>query len=238
MMHAMVNPTLGSASMSRAMGRNQTSERKAMAKKRAPKRRAWNKGLEVGKRDGFTPDQVKRIRGLDRGVPGLRDLALFSVAIDTMLHGQDLLPLVVGDVQRRDGSIRPVIEVARAREMPAVRCALSKVSTKALEKWITASGKKRADYLFPGRGVEGRHPMGQRQLNRLLKLWVVEAGLDPSDYSVESLRRTKALHILKGTGDLQTVRALLGHARIESTARYLGLKTKADPIEVCRAFDI
>ena len=166
-----------SASMSRAMGRNQTSERKAMAKKRAPKRRAWNKGLEVGKRDGFTPDQVKRIRGLlaDRGVPGLRDLALFSVAIDTMLHGQDLLPLVVGDVQRRDGSIRPVIEVARARGMPAVRCALSKVSTKALEKWITASGKKRTDYLFHGRGVEGRRPMGQRQLNRLLKLWVVEA---------------------------------------------------------------
>ena len=115
-----------------------------MVKKRAPKRRAWNKGLEVGKRDGFTPDQVKRIRGLlaHRGVPGLRDLALFSTAIDTMLHGQDLLPLVVGDVQRRDGSIRPVIEVARARGMPPVRCALSKASTKALEKWITASGKK------------------------------------------------------------------------------------------------
>ena len=115
-----------------------------MAKKRAPKRRAWNKGLEVGKRDGFTPDQVKRIRGLiaDRGVPGLRDLALFSTAIDTMLHGQDLLALVVGDVQRRNGSMRPVIEIARARGMPAVRCALSKTSTKTLEKWITASGKK------------------------------------------------------------------------------------------------
>ncbi len=169
-----------------AMGRNQTSERKAMAKKRAPKRRAWNKGLEVGKRDGFTPAQVKRIRGLlaARGVPGLRDLALFSTAVDTMLHGQDLLPLVVGDVQRRDGSIRPVIEVARARGMPPVRCALSSASTKALEKWITASGKKRTDYLFPGRGVEGRHLMGQWQLNRLLKLWVVEAGLDPSDYGV------------------------------------------------------
>src|SRR6202011_4925940 len=187
MMHAMVNPTLGSASMSRATGRNQTSERKAMAKKRAPKRRVWNKGLEVGKRDGFTPDQVKRIRGLlaDRGVPGRRDLALFSTAIDTMLHGQDLLALAVGDVQRRDGSMRPVIEVARARGMLPVRCALSNASTKALEKWITASGKKFTDYLFPGRGVEGRHPMGQRQLNRLLKLWVVEAGLDPSDYSVE-----------------------------------------------------
>jgi len=121
----------------------------------------------------------------DRGVPGLRELALFSTAIDTMVHGQDLLALVVGDEQRRDGSIRPIIEVARARGMPPVRCALSNASTKALEKWITASGKKRTDYLFPGRGVEGRHPMGQRQLNRLLKLWVVEAGLDPSDYSVE-----------------------------------------------------
>ena len=71
--------------------------------------------------------------------------------------------------------------------------------------------------------------MSGRQLSRLLKMWVAEAGLDPSDYSVESLRRTKALHILRGTGDLQTV---------ESTARYLGLKTKADPIAVCRAFDI
>jgi site-specific recombinase XerD len=80
--------------------------------------------------------------------------------------------------------------------------------------------------------------MGARQLSRLLKVWVVEAGLDSSDYSVESLRRTKALYILKGTGDLQTVRALLGHARIESTARYLGLKTNIDPIEVCRAFNI
>jgi site-specific recombinase XerD len=210
-----------------------------MAKKRAPKRRAWNKGLEIGKRDGFTPAQVKRIRGLlaDRGVPGLRDLALFSTAIDTMVHGQDLLALVVGDVQRRDGSIRPVIDVARARRMPPVRCALSKASTKALGKWITASGQKRTDYLFPGRRGSSR-PMTSRNLNRLLKFWVIEAGLDPSDYSQESLRRTKALHILKGTGDLQTVRALLGHARIESTARYLGLKTKADPIEVCRAFDI
>ena len=212
----------------------------ASKKKVSAKRQVWNKGLEVGKRDGFTPNQVKRIRGLlaDRGAPGLRDLALFSTAIDTMLHGQDLLKLVVADVQGRNGSIRSLIKVARAREAPPVRCALSKVTTTALEKWITASGKKRADYLFTGRGAGRRAAMTSRQLSRLLKLWVTEAGLDASDYSVESLRRTKALHILRGTGDLQTVRALLGHAQIESTARYLGLKTKSDPIKVSRAFDI
>src|ERR1700737_3849367 len=177
MMHAMVNPTVG---LPRCLGLWAETKRRS--------EKLWPKSVrphgEHGKKGGFTPDQVKRIRGLlaDRGVPGLRDLALFSTAIDTMLHGQDLLALVVGDVQRRNGSMRPVIEVARARGMPPVRCALSNASTKALEKWITASGKKRTDYLFHGRGVEGRHPIGQRQLNRLLKLWVVEAGLDPSDY--------------------------------------------------------
>jgi site-specific recombinase XerD len=122
--------------------------------------------------------------------------------------------------------------------MPPVRCAFSKTTASALGKWIAVSRKKRADYLFPGRGTSSPRPMGVRHMNRLLKFWIAEAGLDPKNYGNESLRRTKALHILKGTGDLQTVRALLGHARIESTARYLGLKTKADPIEVCRAFDI
>ena len=108
----------------------------ASKKKVATKRQVWNKGLEVGKRDAFTPAQVKRIRRLlaDRGVSGLRDLALFSMAVDTMLHGQDLLALVVGDVQRRNGSIRHLIEVARASGMSPVRCALSKVSAKAVEK--------------------------------------------------------------------------------------------------------
>src|SRR6516225_886145 len=103
-------------------------------KKTATKRQAWNKGLNIGKRDGFTPVQVKRIRGLlvDRGASGLRDLALFSAAIDTMLHGQDLVKLLVGDVQSRNGSMRSVIEVAQARGAPPVRCALSKFTAKAL----------------------------------------------------------------------------------------------------------
>src|SRR6516165_8450083 len=155
-----------------------------------------------------------------------------------MLHGHNLLTLAVSDVQSRNGSIRPLIEVAQSKGAPPVRCALSKSTKMALEKWIMAAGLRYPDYLFPGgaRGVS--RPLSGRQLSRLLKVWIVDAGFDPADYSIESLRRTKALHILKGTGDLQTVRALLGHVQIESTARYLGLQTKADPIAVCRAFDI
>ena len=109
----------------------------ALKKKVAAKRQVWNKGLQIGKRDGLTPDQVKRIRGVlrDRGVAGLRDLALFSTAIDTMLHGHNLLTLVVGDVQSRNGSIRPLIEVAQSKGAPPIRCALSKSTTMALEKY-------------------------------------------------------------------------------------------------------
>ncbi len=55
-------------------------------------------------------------------------------------------------------------------------------------------------------------------MHRLLKSWVTEAGFDPNKYGTESLRRTKALHILNSTGDLETVRVLLGHEKIESTA--------------------
>src|ERR1700730_2490033 len=119
--------------MPRAMGRNQTSEQKAMAKKRARKRQVWNKGLEVGKRDGFTPAQVKRIRGLltDHGVPKLRDLALFATAIDTMLHGQDLLHLTVRDVQRRDGLIRP------AKRRPSIYFVA--VALRAVIRWVSVN---------------------------------------------------------------------------------------------------
>jgi integrase len=212
----------------------------ALKKKRAAKGRTWNKGLEVGQKDAFTPAQVKRIRHVlaDRGVPGLRDLALFSVAIDTMLQGPELLNLTVKDVRLPNGTIRPIIEVARTRRKPPVQCALSKATAKALEKWIAVSDKKRTDYIFPGRGTGRPRPMTVRQMHRLLKFWVAEAGLDPNKYGTESLRRTKALHILNGTGDLDTVRVLLGHESIVSTAHYLRIAKKSDPIAISRAFDI
>jgi tripartite-type tricarboxylate transporter receptor subunit TctC len=172
--------------------------------------------------------EVKRIRQVltDHGIPGLRNLALFSVAIDTMLQGPELLNLTVKDVALGNGTVRPVIEVARTRRKSPVRCTLSKATAKALVKWIAVSGKKRADYIFPGRGAGRPHPMTIRQMNRLLKSWVTEAGLDPENYGNESLRRTKALHILNSTGNLETVRMLLGHEKIESTARYLHIAKK------------
>jgi site-specific recombinase XerD len=212
-----------------------------MIKKRTARKRAWNKGIELGQKDAFTPDQVKRIRNMlaSRRDQGLRDLALFSVAIDTMLQGPELLNLTVTDVRRSDGNIRSVIEVARRGRKAPLRSALSKVSANALRKWIDKTGKKRTDYIFSGRGNnKTSHPMTVRQLSRLVREWVSDAGLNPQSYGIESLRRTKALHILIGTGDVESVRALLGHAKIESTARYLRIAKKSDPITISRAFNI
>jgi site-specific recombinase XerD len=111
------------------------------------------------------------------------------------------------------------------------------ISKNALGKWITMSGKKRTDYIFSGRRDRSRS-MTARQLSRLLSFWISEAGLNPKKYGVESLRRTKALHILNGTGDLEAVRVLLGHTKLESTARYLHIAKRSDPIAISRAFDI
>ena len=152
-----------------------------MVTKRGTKRRPWNKGREVGKKGALTPAQVKRIRQVlvARGVPGLRDLALFQTAIDTMLHGPDLFNLTVKDVQLPNGKIRPVIKVPRRSGMPPVRCAFSKTTVTALGKWIAVSTKRRADYLFPGGRTGFPHPIGVRQKNRLLKFWIAEAGSIP-----------------------------------------------------------
>jgi integrase len=165
-------------------------------------------------------------------------LALFAVAIDTMLPGPQLLDLTVKDVQRSDGTIRSVIQVARPKGRPPVRCALSKATATALGKWIAVSGKRRPDHIFSSRKAGPHHAMTVRQLSRLLKLWFVEAGLDPKKYGKESLRRTRATHILDSTGDIETVRALLGHTQVETTARFLRITRKSDPIAIAQAFEI
>jgi site-specific recombinase XerD len=204
--------------------------------KNTPSPQVWNKGLAVGQKDAFTPAQVNQIRDVlsDRGVPGLRDLALFQVALDTMLLGRDLVALKVKDVQNLSGTIRSVIDVASKKQ--SIQCALTKRTATALGKWIKESGIKRSDYLFPSAGYSGA--LSVRQFSRLVKSWVIEAGIDPKNYGTHSLRRTKALHILNSTGDLDAVGSLLGHRKLVSTANYLSIAKRSDPIALSSAFEI
>ncbi len=212
----------------------------AIRKRKQEKRGPWNKGVEVGPRDPFSLSNVVRIRkklAKQRGDAGIRNLAMFSTAIDTMLRGCDLLSLTVKDVRKRNGVMRDTVE-ATTVDGHVVRCTLSEGTRSVLESWIRSSAKKPRDYLFTA--LYGGHakPLTTRQLSRLVKTWVVGVGLDPAAYGTESLRRTRARHILKETGNLEVVRVLLGHSKVESTARYLRDVTHPNPLAVSRAHEI
>jgi site-specific recombinase XerD len=86
----------------------------------------------------------------------------------------------------------------------------------------------------------GRDPwrgLTTRQYARLVQEWVASIGLDPLQYGTHSLRQTKAVLIYRQTGNLRAVQLLLGHTKIESTVRYLGIEID-DAIEIAVKVDI
>ena len=165
-------------------------------KKTKGKHYPWNKGREVGQRAPFSLSEVTRIKKLlaKRGDAGLRDLALLSTAIDTMLRAQDLLGLTVKDVRKRNRVMRDTLELTTARHGQGVRCELSKITMRVLEKWINQSAKKPNDYLFTGQLGGGLTPLSMRQFRRLVKTWTEDIGLDASAYGTVSLRRAGAIY--------------------------------------------
>ena len=209
-------------------------------KRKMGKNQPWNKGREVGQRLPLSLSQVTRIKKLltKRGDAGLRDFALFSTAIDTMLRGPDLLRLKVKDVRRRNRLMRDTVELTTAKYGQSVQCVLSKTTRNVLDKWIKQSVKKPNDYLFTGRVGGGLTPMSTRQLNRLVNTWVESIGLDASLYGAESLRRTRAIYILNETGNMEAVRLMLGLADIRATARYLSDAKPVNTLAINRAHQI
>ncbi len=166
-----------------------------MAKKKIKRRKRtpWNKGVEMGQQAPFSASEVTRIRKLlvKRGDAGLKHLALFSTALDTMLRSPDLLGLTVKDVRKRNGEMRDTFVLSpRGQRTVPVRGTLSKTTMNVLKKLIRETGKKPRDYLFTGRVGGGLRALSARQLNRIVKGWVVDVGLDESAYGIESLRRT------------------------------------------------
>ena len=200
----------------------------------------WNKGVKTGQRHPFSPSDVKRIKKLlaRRGEARLRDLALFSISIDTMLRAPDLLGLVVKDVRKRNRAMRDTVDLTAAGRGRSIQCTLSNATMNVLDRWIDLSGKKQNDYLFAGRTGGGSAPITARQFSRLVKSWATDIGLDASLYGTESLRRTRSKHILNRTGNLEAVRVLLGLTDIGTTARYLGDSAPQDAFAISRAHEM
>jgi site-specific recombinase XerD len=88
---------------------------------------------------------------------------------------------------------------------------------------VIRGSRSNDDWLFPSRSRRGNH-LTTRQYGRLLDDWVALIGLDPAAYGTHSLRRTKVALLYKRTGNLRACQLLLGHTKLESTVRYLGIE--------------
>ena len=205
-----------------------------------PRKRPWNKGRTVGQSRPLNPDQVDLIRLMfdQRANPkSTRDLALFNLALDSQLRGCDLVALKVRDVSSPEHGVHEVVTLRQQKVSEGVTFHLSERTRLSLERWIIASDKVGASWLFTGLTRGKDRAISVEQFRRLVKEWVSSAGLDPTHYTPHSLRRTQATYIYRETGNLRAAQLLLGHKNIQNTVRYLGID-KADALEIARKYHL
>ena len=106
----------------------------------------------------------------------------------------------------------------------------------AVAAWITAAQLKPEQFLFPSRVSDSPH-LSTRQYSRIVGSWVGSIGLDPATYGTHSMRRTKPTLIYRRTRNLRAVQLLLGHSKLESTVRYLGIEVD-DALEIAEQTEV
>jgi integrase len=198
-------------------------------------RPAWNKGKLPGPKAPLRPGHVWSIRAKLQIEHRTRDLALFNLAIDSKLRGCDLVALRVDDVAPNGYAVDRANIRQRKTGRP-VRFELTEVTRAALDDYLRARAPNPGQYLFPGRRGPD-HPLTTRQYARLVAQWIGGIGLDPLKFATHSMRRTKATLIYRRTGNLRAVQLLLGHTRLESTVRYLGVEVD-DALEIAEKIDV
>jgi len=198
------------------------------------KRVPWNKGKLTGAKPPLRPKHVWAIRTMLQNDRQARDLALLNLAIDSKLRGCDVVAVRVDDVAPNGYAVDRVT-VRQRKTGRSVRFELTEQTRQAIDKYIRLAGKKSGDFLFPGR--RPGQSMTTRQYARHLADWLRGVGLDSHLYGTHSLRRTKATLIYRRTGNLRAVQLLLGHSKIESTVRYLGIEVD-DAIAIAEQVDI
>ena len=197
--------------------------------------RPWNKGKLTGAKPPLRPSQVWSIRTRLQLKKRIRDLALFNLAIDSKLRGCDVVAVRVDDVAPNGRTVDRATVRQKKTGRP-VRFELTEHTREAIDDYLKVSGRRPGEFLFPGRGP-GANGLTARQYARLVGQWTASVGLDPLRFGTHSLRRTKATLIYRRTGNLRAVQLLLGHTKIESTVRYLGIEID-DAIEISQMIDV
>jgi integrase len=199
------------------------------------RRRPWNKGKLIGPKPPLQPKHVWAIRTRLQLAGRTRDLALFNLAIDSKLRGCDVVSLKVEDVAPHGYAVDRATVRQHKTGLP-VRFEITEQTRQAIDEHLAAARKHPGDFLFHSRRDKDRC-LSTRQYARLLSEWIASIGLAPSLFGTHSLRRTKATLIYRRTGNLRAVQLLLGHTKVESTFRYLGIEVD-DALAIAEQIDV
>jgi len=197
--------------------------------------RLWNEGRVIGAKQALKPQQVWVIRFWLGQHRRLRDRALFDLAIDSKLRGCDAVKIRIGDIVA-GGRIRDRAVVVQQKTNRPVQFELVEPARKTLLAWLERP-RRNAQRLRLAEPERLHGLQSTRQYARLVREWVIGIGLQAEEYGTHSLRRTKASIIYKAIGNLRAVQILLGHAKIESTVRYLGVDVE-DALELSERTEI
>jgi integrase len=200
-----------------------------------PSKVPWNKGKIVGQKVPLKLKDIWAIRIRLQLGHRTRELALFDLGLDSKLRACDLVRLRVRDICHGDRVSTRAIVMQQKTSQP-VQFEITPPTREAVTEWIKQAELSTEDYLFPSRVHDSPH-LGTRQYARILDSWIEEIGLDPTAYGTHTIRRTKASLIYRRTKNIRAVQLLLGHTKLESTVRYLGIEVE-DALELSEQTEI
>ena len=195
----------------------------------------WNKGKLIGQKPPLKAKEIWAIRIRLQLAKSTRDLALFNLGLDSKLRGCDVVNLRVRDIAHGNQLLTRAMIMQRKTQR-TVQFELTEPTRDAVAAWIAEANVKSEQYLFPSRLRTSQH-LSTRQYARIVHRWVGSIGLDESAYGTHTMRRTKATLIYRRTKNLRAVQLLLGHTKLESTVRYLGIEVD-DALEIAEQTEI
>ena len=195
----------------------------------------WNKGKLTGQKPPLKLKEIWAIRIRLQISNQIRNLALFNLAIDSKLRSCDLVKIRVRDVTHGATVSRRAIVMQQKTHQP-VQFEITEQTRESIRNWINHAELMSDEYLFKSRNRSSCH-LSTRQYARLVDNWVRDIGLDPGEYGTHSMRRSKASLIYRRTKNLRAVQILLGHRKMESTIRYLGIEVD-DALEMAEQTEV
>jgi site-specific recombinase XerD len=170
----------------------------------------------------MSADEIKRLLAM---AASLKTRVLLSLGYGCGLRAGEIVRLKVKHIDRAQNVIR--IEQSKGRKDRNVM--LSDEMLGLLRQWWKARRgydthllALQEQFLFPGR--KPGTPMTTRQLSRLFRETAEAAGTKKG-VTLHTLRHSFATHLLEDNTHIRTLQALLGHAKLETTARYAHVAT-------------